>query len=255
MSTEELRDLEVGPVESTLDEAVEEAESTSSQVETPTEDRKSRKVGKKNRKSEKKLELLARELKEERKARQRLERRLSKMSGAPERGIETWFRLAARNLYTRRQILDSKAQIVITVNSLVLSVVLGSAYNRLEADPHLAIAIVPLVVANLIAIAFGILATRPTIKSGIFRWDDVASRKAHLMTFDDFYRMNLEDYEKALDSMLTSREFLYGTIKKEIHSLGVDLARRYRHVGRADIIFLFGAVLATVLFGLCHAWY
>ena len=58
------------------------------------------------------------------------------MQGSPERGIETWFRLASKNLYTRRQIVDTKSNILITVNAIIISVVLGSLYPRLSEDSH-----------------------------------------------------------------------------------------------------------------------
>lgn len=60
---------------------------------------------------------------------QALKKKLKKAEAFPERGIETWFRLASRNLYTRRQIVDTKANLLITINSLILSVVLTVAYR------------------------------------------------------------------------------------------------------------------------------
>jgi hypothetical protein len=232
-----------------------DAEGADAPPETPSRGRRKTKKKRGSASAKSRRRDLLRALEAEREERRRIERKLSKANAVPERGIETWFRLASRNLYTRRQIVDSKAQIAITVNSVVLSVVLGSVYNRLQEDPHLAIAIVPLVLANLISITFGIVATRPRNLSGSFDWRDVETHRANLMTFDDFHRMPLDAYERAVDAMMESRDFLYGTMKREIHSVGVDLARRYRWVGRSYVTFLFGVVVATVLFGLCHALY
>jgi len=66
-----------------------------------------------------------------------LKKKLLKAESRPERGIETWFRLASKNLYTRLQIVDTKANILITANAIIISMVLGTLYTRLDDDPHL----------------------------------------------------------------------------------------------------------------------
>ena len=184
-----------------------------------------------------------------------LRKKLAKAKNFPERGIETWFRLASRNLYTRRQIVDTKSNILVTVNSLILSVVLGTVYGDLGSDPHLAVAIVPLVLANLLSIMFAIMATKPRLRRGVFSDDDIDAHRLSLMTFDDFYAMSASAYDRALDRVLADRQSLYGSIKRDIHTLGVDLSRRYLHIRRAYGIFLVGISFSALLFGLCHAMF
>ncbi len=184
-----------------------------------------------------------------------LKKKLAKAEAFPARGIETWFRLASRNLYTRRQIVDTKANILITINAVILSVVLGTVYRELGDVPHFAYAIIPLVLANLFSIAFAILANKPRLRRGVFSEQDLRERCVSLMSFDDFYAMPADEYEQALDLIMEDRDLLYGTIKRDIYSLGVDLSGRYKHIQRAYGVFLFGIVFATVMFGLCHALY
>lgn len=184
-----------------------------------------------------------------------LKKKLTKAESFPERGVETWFRLASRNLYTRRQIVDSKSNILVTINSLILSVVLGTVYGDLATDPHLAVAIVPLVLTNLLSILFAILATKPRMRSGVFSEEDVTAHRVSLMTFDDFYAMSATEYERAIDRLMGDRELLYGSIKRDIHSLGVDLSHRYLQIRRAYGIFMIGISVAALLFGVCHAMF
>ena len=183
----------------------------------------------------------------------KLRKKIAKIEGYPERGIETWFRLASRNLYTRRQIVDTKSNILVTVNSIIISVILGSLYMQLDSDPHLLWAIVPMILTNVASIAFAIFATRPIIEKGIFTEDDVKGKSARLMTFDDFYRMPEAEYEKAVDLLMEDKDFLYRTIKKDLHHLGVDLSRRYKNIRAAYDIFLIGLVISLFMFGLCHS--
>jgi hypothetical protein len=170
----------------------------------------------------------------------------------PERGIETWFRLASKNIYTRRQIVDTKSNILITINAIILSVVLGSLYPRLDDDPHLLWGVIPMVLANVISIAYAIVATRPKMATGKFTKQDVESKTSALMTFDDFYKMPLEDYEHAIEELMQNGTFLYRTITRDIHRLGVDLSKRYRNIQIAYNVFLIGLIVSVLAFGLCH---
>ena len=182
-----------------------------------------------------------------------LQKKLQKVEGFPERGIETWYRLASKNLYTRRQIVDTKSNILITVNAIMISAMMGSFYPRLNDDPHLIYGILPIVLGNLISISFAILATRPVIGAGTFSENEVNQHKASLMTFDDYYKMPLAKYELALDTMMKDGDFLYDTIKRDLYQLGVDLSHRYKNIRTAYNVFLIGLVIGIAAFGMCHA--
>ncbi len=184
-----------------------------------------------------------------------LKKKLAKVEGYPERGIETWFRLASKNLYTRRSIVDTKSNILITVNAIMISAIMGSFYPRLSEDAHLIYGIVPIVLGNLISMVYAILATRPKIGTGIFSDADVREGKVSLMTFDDYYKMPLEVYEKAVEQMMQNGEFLYDTIKVDLHRLGVDLSHRYNSIRIAYNIFIIGLIIGLFAFSLCHVMY
>lgn len=210
-------------------------------------------------KAEKKLEkekdaLLMTELKVDAAELKRLKKKLAKVQGTPERGIETWFRLASKNLYTRRQIVDTKSNILVTVNAIIISVVLGSLYPRLGEDSHMIFAVVPLVLTNLASIAYAIFATRPKLLAkGAFVEEDIHTKKAGLMTFDDFFKVDEDTYQAAVNRVMEDREFLYQTITKDVYRLGIDLNDRYRFIRIAYNIFLIGIIVSAFMFGLCHA--
>jgi len=184
-----------------------------------------------------------------------LKKKLAKVEGFPERGLETWFRLSSKNLYTRRQIVDTKSSILITINSIIISVILGSLYTQLDDDPHLIYGIIPMTITNLVSIAFAVFATRPKIREGKFSKEKVANKSASLMTFDDFSNVTLEEYEWAVEEMMTDRVFLYNTIKKDIYYLGLDLNHRYKFIRIAYNVFLWGLTISIFFFGMCHVMF
>ena len=212
------------------------------------------KLSKKEKKALKKLEeqALMESLQIDEKKLNALQKKLAKVESIPERGIETWYRLASKNLYTRRQIVDTKSNILITINAIMISATLGSLYPLLGTDGHLIYGIVPLTLGNLGSIAYAIIATRPKLGFGTFSKKDIQQGKASLMTFDDYYKMPEEEYELALEEMMRDRTFLYGTIKRDLHHLGVDLSHRYSYIRLAYNIFLIGLILGVLAFGGCH---
>lgn len=180
-----------------------------------------------------------------------IRKKLVKAESRPERGIETWFRLASKNLYTRLQIVDTKANILITANAIIISMVLGTLYTRLDDDPHLIYAVAGLVLTNVFSISFAILATIP--KS----WDKsetvVNIETVDLMTFEDFSEMELSNYSNSVMNIIADGETLYPSLIKDIHSLGVKLAQKYRLIRTSYLIFLYGIIFSIFLFGICHA--
>lgn len=189
---------------------------------------------------------------------QALKKKFKKAEAFPERGIETWFRLASRNLYTRRQIVDTKANLLITINSLILSVVLTVAYRLLSEDPYFAVAIAPLITSSLLSIFFSVFATKPRMigqplaRKTTWSAEDCDPDKVSLMTFDEFYKMPESEYEVAVGRLVSDRDSLYGSIKRDIHRLGMDLKERYRYLEHSFGTFLLGITLSTILFVALH---
>ena len=177
-------------------------------------------------------------------------KKLKKASEKPDRGIETWFRLTSKNLYARLQIVDTKANILITANAIIISVVLGTLYSRLDDDPHLIYAVGGLIITNVLSITFAILATIPKPLA-----EKIATKEMEdvdLMTFEGFSNMPLHDYQRSVMSVMERGDTLYPSIITDIYNLGVTLARKYKLIRISYLVFLYGIIISVFLFGLCH---
>jgi len=181
-----------------------------------------------------------------------LKKKLQKLEGRPERGVETMFRLASRNLYTRAKILDSKSSILLTVNSIILSVVLGTLYTQIQDDPLLIFPVITLFITNLSSIAFAIIATRPIFQKGEFTRQDVMDKKASLLNFDDYNAVSMEEYQWAMDYVTSDAKYLYHTIVWDLHKMGIRMHAKYKNLRIAYNIFLYGLILSIFLFIACQ---
>ena len=165
-----------------------------------------------------------------------------------ERGIATVFRIVANNQNNLSGMADSKANILISVNSIILSIIIGSFASKLAANPNLKIPVAVLVIVCVSAIVFAILATRPNTNHGTFTEEDIRNKKTNLLFFGNFYKMSLKDYDWAMQEMLADKDYLYSSITKDNYFLGVVLAKKYRFLRYAYNIFMFGLVIAMLAF-------
>ena len=170
-----------------------------------------------------------------------------------ERGISTVFRIVAQNQNNMSQMADSKANIMISVNAIVLSIVIANLITELQKNQYLRYPVILLVVVCVSAIVFSILATRPNVSHGKFTQEDIHNKKTNLLFFGNFYKMSLPDYDWAMEEMLKDKDYLYSSIVKDVYFLGLVLARKYRFLRIAYNIFMFGLILCIIAFIIAFA--
>jgi HD superfamily phosphodiesterase len=166
----------------------------------------------------------------------------------PDRGIETMFRTTSHNHIMLSQMVDSKASILITINSIILSVIVSVLIRKLEENSYLLIPTILLVTVCLATMVFSILASRPNVSSGKFTREDIKNKQTNLLFFGNFHAMKVEDYQWGMQEMMKDADYLYGSMIKDIYYLGKVLGRKYRFLRIAYSIFMFGFVVAILSF-------
>jgi predicted metal-dependent HD superfamily phosphohydrolase len=166
----------------------------------------------------------------------------------PDRGIETMFRTTSHNHIMLSQMVDSKASILITINSIILSLIVSVLIRKLEENSYLLIPTILLISVCLATMVFSILASRPNVSSGKFTREDIKNKQTNLLFFGNFHAMNVEDYQWGMKEMMKDADYLYGSLIKDIYYLGKVLGRKYRHLRIAYSIFMYGFVVAILSF-------
>lgn len=166
----------------------------------------------------------------------------------PDKGIETMFRITSSNNQRLSDMADNKAQLLITVNSIILSLIVSLVLRRLEDNAFLIVPTFILLMVSLSTIIFSILATRPSIPDGVFSDNDLDRKKVNLLFFGNFYKMALNDYSKGMIRVMNDNEFLYGTLITDVYSQGVVLGRKYKLIRIAYNIFMFGLIAAVLAY-------
>jgi len=176
-----------------------------------------------------------------------------KKSDRPERGIETMFRITSGNHQRLSDMADNKAHIMISTNSIILSVILSLLLRKLEDNPHLIIPTLILLIICVVTMVFSILATRPSVPPGTFTAEDIREKKVNLLFFGNFYKMSLPEYDAGMQQMMEDRDFLYGSLVRDLYSQGVVLGRKYRLLRVAYNVFMFGIIASVLAFVIASA--
>ena len=168
----------------------------------------------------------------------------------PTRGIETLFRITSRNHVDFSSMADNKANIMISINSIMMSIVFSILFNRFAEFPELIPPTIILATVCTATIIFSILATRPNLSEGIFTKEDIKKRRTNLLFFGNFYKMPLNDYEWGVKELMNDKDFLYGSMIRDIYFLGKVLGRKYFLLRISYTIFMYGLILSVVAFAI-----
>ncbi|HEY6899401.1 MAG TPA: Pycsar system effector family protein [Puia sp.] len=170
-----------------------------------------------------------------------------------ERGVETFFKTASRNHMQLSSMADNKAHILLSINSIIISLVISVFAKRLEQSPYLIFPTALLMAVCLASVVFAVKTTQPKISGGVFTKDQVANREANLMFFGNFHKMDLETYDWGVRELIRDNEYLYGSMTRDVYYLGKVLAIKYRFLNIGYKVFMFGLIASVLAFAICFA--
>ena len=176
----------------------------------------------------------------------KLKKDIGKIKGRDDRGIQTLFRNTSRNHYTLNKMVDGKARIMITINSIILSLILGGIIGKSSNEVVLNIPSIIFAVTNLISIAFAIISITPNKTQGNFTEEDIRSKKGNLLYFGNFHNMHYRDFEWAFLQLLQDKDYLYTSMIKDFYYQGQILQVKNKLIRISLYTFLLGLVVAIV---------
>ena len=164
------------------------------------------------------------------------------------RAVQTMFRNSSSNHQRLSVLADNKALIMITVNSIIISVVIGLVIGKFVMNTKLLAPSALLLVVNVLAIIYAVLATRPNIPKGTFTKEQVDNKTVNLLFFGSYYKMELKDFDYGIRQMMNDNEFLYSSLIKDIYWQGRVLGRKFRLLRISYDIFMYGTAISVAAY-------
>ncbi|MCW8803192.1 MAG: DUF5706 domain-containing protein [Ignavibacteriaceae bacterium] len=171
------------------------------------------------------------------------------------RSIETMFRNTVRTHVDFSSMADTKANIMISVNTLILTIIVSIMIRKLDTNPHLIIPTAMLTLTSLVTLVYAILVTRPKVTRGMFTEEEIKEKKVNLLFFGNFHKMSLDDFKWGMKEMMKDKEFLYDNMIMDFYYLGQVLGQKYQKLRVCYTFFMYGLIISIIAFAIAFIMY
>ena len=160
------------------------------------------------------------------------------------RTAETMFRTTLSNLVHLSNIADNKAGLMISVNSIIISIMVSFLVNQYGENPKLLLPTFLLVLVCLLTIMYSILATKPS--------NNIDSHKKKedidLLFFAEYSTLSLEEYKDAMKNLISSDANVHDHMITNMYAQGHVLTRKFKLLKVAYTIFMIGFPSVIVVY-------
>lgn len=166
----------------------------------------------------------------------------------PSRTIDTMFRTTMSNHVHMTALADRKAALMISINSIIISVMMSFLVNKVETFPNLLLPSIVLAAVSLLTITFALLSTKPntTQKKSTDLLAD--SMSLDLLFFGDYLSLSPDEYNAQMKELIANNDQLYNSMIDNIYIQGKVIGRKFRLLKTAYNIFMFGFPLVVLLY-------
>lgn len=178
---------------------------------------------------------------------------------ASNRSKETLFQVANQNQVSHIQIADNKANMIISINTMIISSIIaitgyGAVSDKIEyGKASVIIPITLIVLTCLVSAVFAVLAARPKLVNRN-TFDDLSVAKSSLLFFGRIARYSQDDYISKIETLLLSESEIYQNLAKDLYNQGLILKKKYYLLSYAYNIFMIGFIFSVLVFLMFLGW-
>lgn len=172
----------------------------------------------------------------------------NKNSLGSSRGIETMFRTAYRTHLDLTSLADTKANIMISINGLILSIILASIAPKIDSNAWLLIPTTVVLISCLVAIIFAVLAARPRVNSSVIDLDEIRSNRTNILFFGNYTSLEEDEFLEGMTTLLNDNDKLYINMMRDIYGMGQVLSKKFHFLSRSYSFFMYGITISVISF-------
>jgi len=179
----------------------------------------------------------------------------SRVSIVESRSSQMMFKTALRNHMDLSNLADNKANIMLSVNALIITIAMPVLASQLRQHPEYIIPFIMILGTCLSSMVFATLATVPMKMTGLTDMESIKAGRSNLFFFGNFYSMSYNDYKLGIQEVTSKEENLEDSIMRDLFFLGKSLGRKYRQLRICYIIFMIGMVAAVGVAGMQYLFF
>lgn len=165
---------------------------------------------------------------------------------------ETLFRATYRNQTNLIQIADNKANMIISINTMIISSIIaitgyGAVADKLDLyRSYIIFPIVLIILSCLSSTILAIQAARPKIIQLNKKTQN--GLRSSLLFFGVIAHHTQAEYLDRMEKLLNSRKDIYEHMTIDLHNQGIILKRKYNLLSYAYKVFMFGFAFSVIMF-------
>jgi hypothetical protein len=164
------------------------------------------------------------------------------------RGVETMFRTAYHVQMDLTGLADNKANMMISINGIIISIIIASVAPKLDSNPWLIIPTTIFLLGTLVSIVYAILAARPRVSSVPITLKDLENSRGNILFFGDFANLREHEFVEGMNALLEERNVLYETMIRNLYGLGSVLKKKFALLQIAYTAFMMALVMGVLSF-------
>jgi predicted metal-dependent HD superfamily phosphohydrolase len=183
------------------------------------------------------------------------EEKESVKTSRPGRGVETMYRSTYRNHINLSSIADSKANMMISINTIIMSVIIslfGSGFTFIAKGSfesmRFAMPMCILLLTSLTSVIFSVLSAKPTVTRKKPVEVKTEEKKSSVLFFGNFTEMPLDNFIEEMNTLKDNQHDLYENMSVDIYHLGKVLKQKYKLLRISYLVFMGGLILAVAVF-------
>jgi hypothetical protein len=162
----------------------------------------------------------------------------------PSAQLDHLLRQTRMNLVVYSQMADTKAHILLSISSVLLSISLTQV-----ANPRFTASITVLVVFLLITIFLALMTVIPKVHGFLHKKYSVHDPNYSPLFFGDYVDIPYEEYARDMEEIMNDSDRSYEVMVKEIYHAGVYLVKnKYLYIRAGYIFFFAGLIISTLIF-------
>lgn len=158
------------------------------------------------------------------------------------------FRVTLKNHTALSQIADNKANIMLSINAIIILVVLSTLLPKLDNNADLLWPSILLLTVCIVAVIFATISTIPKVTRNGASPEMVKNRQTNLLFFGNFQGLDLDVYIDGMKELMDDDDYLYETLMKDLYYLGKVLNKKYYYLRLCYTVFVIGIVLSVIAY-------
>jgi len=169
----------------------------------------------------------------------------------PRQQLDHMLRQTRNNLVSFSQMADTKAQILLSISSVLLSLSLTQIH-----EPRLTLSIAGLDIFLLLTIYLALMTVIGKVSVFNRRKHSVNDRDYSPLFFGNYGDLPYDEYAKHFEEIMNDSDASYEIMVKDIYYAGAYLLKiKYRYMRLAYIFFLAGLIVSTIMYFVQNFFY